>query len=101
MSSPLIIATGAETKRVLSSPFGTFTFEKPSIQMYGQTHDLPASHFMPFLPSGDRAIVILPKHGDLDCPCNSCSAYRLVEEEKAHGWKLIDASEPPLYRIVK
>ena len=83
MSVPLITASGSETRRVFTTHFGTFTFEKRD----------GAARSLPF---GQRMVLILPKHGDLVCPCNSCSAYRLVLKEEADGWKLIDFFESAL-----
>jgi len=80
MTTPLIIASESLVKKTLITPFGTFTFEK-------------LDRAARFIPLGGTGIIILPKHGDLDCPCNSCSAYRLVHNEEADGWRLTNFSE--------
>lgn len=42
---------------------------------------------------GKKVCFIIPPHGDLWCSCKPCTIYRLVENEKKCGWRLINVKD--------
>ena len=47
--------------------------------------------FIDKMPSfGDTIFCALPEHGDLGCPCKSCSLAATISKEKEKGWYCVE-----------
>lgn len=63
---------------------------KPTKLVIGKFHFSSGPMF------GSERIIVLPMHGDLNCPCESCTEYRFVERITKDGHyflEKIDAEE--------